>query len=158
MTKGRHSVTLNLGRRGVVLNAQYFYAMGRNDVNMIVQISDSELELMKIIWANGGMVYYAQIMEELQKTGRDWQKNTIMTFLSRLIGKGFIKSHKMGRKNEYNALISEVDYQAAQTQNFLNKLYEGNAKGLIATMIQREMLTPDDCEELKRFWEGKRDE
>lgn len=125
---------------------------------MIVQISDSELELMKIIWANGGTAYYAQIMEGLQETGRDWQKNTIMTFLSRLIGKGFIKSHKMGRKNEYTALVLEADYQAVQTQNFLNKLYEGNAKGLIATMIQREMLTSDDCEELKRFWEGKRDE
>lgn len=125
---------------------------------MIVQISDSELELMKIIWANGGKVYYAQIMEGLQETGRDWQKNTIMTFLSRLISKSFIKSHKMGRKNEYTALVSEMDYQAVQTQNFLNKLYEGNAKGLIATMIQRDMLTPDDCEELKRFWEGKRDE
>ena len=125
---------------------------------MIVQISDSELELMKIIWANGGMVYYAQIMEGLQEAGRDWQKNTIMTFLSRLISKGFIKSHKMGRKNEYTALVSEMDYQAVQTKNFLNKLYEGNAKGLIATMIQRDMLTPDDCEELKRFWEGKRDE
>lgn len=126
--------------------------------NMIVQISDSELELMKIIWANGGTAFYAQIMEGLLETGRDWQKNTIMTFLSRLISKGFIKSHKMGRKNEYTALVSEVDYQAVQTQAFLNKLYEGNAKGLIATMIQREMLTPEDCEELQRFWEGKRNE
>lgn len=125
---------------------------------MIVQISDSELELMKIIWANGGTAFYAQIMEGLLETGRDWQKNTIMTFLSRLISKGFIKSHKMGRKNEYTALVSEADYQAVQTQNFLNKLYEGNAKGLIATMIQREMLTPEDYEELKRFWEGKRNE
>lgn len=125
---------------------------------MIVQISDSELELMKIIWANGGTAFYAQIMEGLLETGRDWQKNTIMTFLSRLISKGFIKSHKMGRKNEYTALVSEVDYQAVQTQAFLNKLYEGNARGLIATMIQREMLTPEDYEELKRFWEGKRDE
>lgn len=125
---------------------------------MIAQISDSELEVMKIIWTNGGTVFYAQIMESLQETGRDWQKNTIMTFLSRLISKGFIKSHKMGRKNEYTALISEIDYQAAQTQNFLNKLYEGNAKGLISTMIQREMLTFDDYEELTRFWEGKRDE
>ncbi|MBD5503881.1 MAG: BlaI/MecI/CopY family transcriptional regulator [Lachnospiraceae bacterium] len=125
---------------------------------MIVQISDSELELMKIIWANGGTAFYAQIMAELEKTDRIWQKNTIMTFLSRLISKGFIKSHKMGRRNEYTALISEIDYQAVQTQNFLNKLYEGNAKGLIATMIQRDMLTTDDYEELKRFWEGKRDE
>ena len=52
---------------------------------MIQQVSDSELELMKIVWANGGSALYAQIMEELAKTGRTWQKNTIITLLSRLV-------------------------------------------------------------------------
>ncbi len=36
---------------------------------MIQQVSDSELELMRIIWDNGGSALYAQIMEELVRTG-----------------------------------------------------------------------------------------
>ena len=48
---------------------------------------------------------------------------------------------------------AEEDYQAAQTQGLLNKLYEGSAKGLVSTLIQRELLSPEDYEELRSFWE-----
>ena len=54
---------------------------------MIHPISDSELELMKIVWANQGSALYAHIMEELAKAGRTWQKNTVITLLSRLVEK-----------------------------------------------------------------------
>lgn len=121
---------------------------------MIQQASDSELELMKIIWADGGTALYARVMDELAKTGNHWQKNTVITLLSRLIEKGLLKTSKIGRRNEYTAVVSETDYQAAQTKSFLDKLYEGDAKGLVSTLIQREMLTSQDYEDLREFWKG----
>lgn len=124
---------------------------------MVQQVSNSELELMKIVWANGGTALYAHIMEELSKAGFTWQKNTVITLLSRLVEKGFLKTSKIGRRNEYTALISEADYQAEQTQALLNKFYEGSAKGLVSALIQREMLSAEDYEELKQFWERERE-
>lgn len=121
---------------------------------MSQQISDSELELMKIIWANGGISLYAQIMEELTAAGCTWQKNTVITLLSRLVEKGLLKTNKIGRRNEYTALVSENDYQASQTRVFLDKLYEGSAKGLVSTLIQRELLTPEDYSELRKLIEN----
>ena len=123
---------------------------------MMQQVSNSELELMKIVWANGGTALYAHIMEELSKAGFTWQKNTVITLLSRLVEKGFLKVGKIGRRNEYTAAVSEEDYQAAQTQTLLNKLYEGSAKGLVSTLIQREMLSAEDYEELRQFWEKEK--
>lgn len=119
----------------------------------ISQISDSELELMKIVWTAGGTALYAHIMEALAETGRTWQKNTVITLLSRLVEKGFLKVRKLGRRNEYTAAVSEADYQAAQTQVLVNKLYAGSAKGLVAALIQRENISVQDYEELKQFWE-----
>ena len=121
---------------------------------MIQQISDSELELMKIIWASGGKIRYADIMEALAEMGNSWQKNTVITLLSRLADKGMLKTSKIGRRNEYIALVSESDYQSAQTRSLLNKLYAGEAKGLVATLIQGEMLSEEDYQELKRFWDN----
>ena len=121
---------------------------------MIQQISDSELELMKIIWANSGRIKYADIMEALAEKGNTWQKNTVITLLSRLVDKGMLKTSKIGRRNEYIALVSESDYQSAQTRSLLNKLYAGEAKGLVATLIQGEMLSEEDYQELKRFWDS----
>lgn len=121
---------------------------------MTGQVSDSELELMKIIWAEGGRALYARIMEVLAETGRPWQKNTVITLLSRLVEKGLLVTSKIGRRNEYSAIVTEADYQAAQAKTLLDKLYEGSAKGLVSTLIQRELLTAADYEDLKTFWEG----
>lgn len=120
---------------------------------MIQQVSDSELELMKIVWASGGSAQYAAIMEALAKSGKTWQKNTVITLLSRLVDKGLLKTSKIGRRNEYIALVSESGYQSAQARRFLNKLYAGDAKSLVAALIQGDMLSEDDYLELKRFWE-----
>ncbi len=126
-------------------------------VKMIQQVSDSELELMKIIWAKDGRALYVEIMEQLAKAENCWQKNTVITLLSRLVEKGLLRTNKIGHRNEYIALVSQEDYQAAQTQTLLNKLYEGDARGLVSTLIQRELLTAEDYEDLKRFWEKERE-
>lgn len=120
---------------------------------MIQQISDSELELMKIVWNCGNKAKYAEIMAELAEKGSTWQKNTVITLLSRLVDKGLLKASKIGRRNEYIALVSEADYRSVQARSLLNKLYAGDAKGLVATLIQGEMLSEEDYQELMRFWE-----
>lgn len=119
------------------------------------QISDSELELMKIIWGNDGTALYAFIMSELDKSGNEWKKNTVLTLLSRLIDKGFLSITKIGRRNEYAALVSEKDYLATQTKNFLEKVYEGDVTELISTLVHQDILSADDFDTLKKFWREK---
>lgn len=122
---------------------------------MIQQISDAELEIMKIVWANPERTtYFAYLMDELAAKGKVWQKNTLITLLGRLINKGFLKAKKTGRRNEYTPLVSETEYQTAQTKNFLDKIYEGRAKGLISNLIQSDLLEADEYEDLKRLLEG----
>lgn len=118
------------------------------------QISDYELELMKIIWANGGTALYAEIVKALEDKGTPWTKNTIITLLSRLANKGFLKASKTGFRNQYTAVVSETVYQEAQTKTLLDKVYEGNAKGLVSTLIQKDLLSSDDYEDLRRHWKG----
>lgn len=119
----------------------------------IHNISDSELGLMKIIWQKGGKALLAEIMEQLSQQGNSWQNNTVITLLSRLVEKKLLKTNKIGRKNEYRAIVSEEEYQTSQTQTLVDKLYEGKAKGLLLTLLQNNMLSDEDREELKHFWE-----
>lgn len=125
---------------------------------MPVQISDSELEIMKIIWASNNTALYAMIMEKLAENGNSWQKNTVITLLSRLVEKGLLKTSKIGRRNKYTAVVSETDYQVSQARNLLNKLFEGSAKGLVSTLIETEILTQSDYNEIISFWKGYQDE
>ncbi len=121
---------------------------------MIQQISDAELEIMKIIWGNPEAVtLFSYIMDGLAARGKPCQKNTLIVLLSRLINKGFLRAKKIGRHNEYTTLVSEAQYQTVQTRNFLDKIYEGSAKGLVSTLIMGDLLADEEYEELKRLLE-----
>ena len=119
---------------------------------MAGQISESELVLMKIIWGNGGTALYSLIMEELEKYGNGWKNNTVLTLLSRLVEKKFLKVRKIGRKNEYVATVTEAEYQTMQTHNFLDKVYGGNVKNLVSTLLRQDILSADELKEIESFW------
>ena len=121
---------------------------------MIQQLSDAELEIMKIVWGNQSEVtLFPYIMDGLAEKGKPCQKNTLIVLLSRLMNKGFLSAKKIGRRNEYTTLVSETEYQTAQTKKFLNKIYEGSAKGLVSNLIMGDLLADEEYEELKRLLE-----
>lgn len=124
---------------------------------MSQKLSDAELEIMKIVWGNpDGETLFSYIMDSLEKQGKPCQKNTLIVLLSRLIGKGYLSAMKIGRRNEYTALISETAYQTAQTQSFIDKVYEGSVKGLVTNLIAGDLLNDEEYEELKKLLEGGR--
>ena len=118
--------------------------------------SDYELELMKIIWAKGGTALYADIAQGLAAKGHAWTKNTIITLLSRLTEKGILKTSKTGIRNSnmYIAVVGENEYKSDQALRFVDKVFEGNTKGLVAALIENNLLSPKDYEELKNHWSG----
>lgn len=122
---------------------------------MAQQISESELVLMKIIWKNGGAALYSLIMEELEKEQNEWKNNTVLTLLSRLVEKKFLKIRKIGRRNEYIAVVTEAEYQAMQTHRFLDRVYGGNVKNLVSTLLRQDILSADELKEIEAFWRNE---
>lgn len=121
---------------------------------MLQQLSDAELEIMKIVWENPEEVtLFSYIMDGMAAKGKPCQKNALIVLLSRLINKGFLSARKIGRRNEYTTLISETEYQTAQTKTFLQKIYEGNIKGLVSNLIMGDLLTDEEYEDLKTLLE-----
>ena len=121
---------------------------------MVQRLSDAELEIMKIVWGNQSEVtLFPYIMDALAARGRPCQKNTLIVLLSRLIGKGFLSARKIGRRNEYTTLVSEAEYQTAQTRSFLDKIYEGSVRGLVSNLITGDLMTDEEYEELKKLLE-----
>ncbi|MBC1723208.1 BlaI/MecI/CopY family transcriptional regulator [Listeria seeligeri] len=118
----------------------------------IKSISKSEFEVMKVIWDFGRAVQYVDVAEKLAEKGYSWKKNTILTFLTRLVEKKLLRVKKIGRKNEYYALVSESEYLGQQTENFLEDIYEGDVKGLITNLVQKDLITADEIDDLQQYW------
>ena len=118
------------------------------------QKSDTEHQNKKIVWGNSEEVtLFPYIMDGLAARGKPCQKNTLIVLLSRLMNKGFLGVKKIGRHNEYTTLVSETEYQTAQTKKFMDKIYEGSAKGLVSNLITGDLLADEEYEELKRLLE-----
>jgi predicted transcriptional regulator len=116
-------------------------------------ISESEQLLMRIIWAEGGVAMFADIMERLAAQGNNMHNNTALTLLNRLIEKKFLKIGKIGRRNEYRAAVTQGEYNAAQTKTFMNKMFSGSVKDMVSTLLSHDLVSETDREELRRFWE-----
>ncbi len=99
-----------------------------------------------------GQPLYSLIMEELEKDKNEWKNNTVLTLLSRLGEKKFLKVKKIGRKNEYVATVTEAEYQTLQTHSFLDKVYGGNVKNLVSTLLRQDILSADELKEIETFW------
>ena len=116
-----------------------------------MKISETEMEIMKIIWDKNGKVTTSELAEKMP----DKKLTTISTLAGRLIDKGCLKSEKIGRSHvhEYEAIVSEQEYQAMQTKEFVKSIYRGSAKNLISALFRDEAFTKADIDELKRFIE-----
>jgi BlaI family penicillinase repressor len=120
------------------------------------KISDSEAEVMKVVWNSKEPVTFTQIRATLsQETG--WESQTINTLLKRLVQKGILQQVKKD-VYYYSPLINEDEYIQAKTQLFVKKIYAGNVKGLMSALINYEDISQKDMDDLRDFWKkGRKD-
>ena len=114
------------------------------------KISDSELEVMKLLWQAGDALPVTEIRETLQRT-RGWEATTVKTLVSRLVSKGALRQE---RRNVfyYSPLITEREYNAWATDSLIRRLYNGSARELVAALVRSEGLTQQDIEELRTMF------
>lgn len=114
-------------------------------------ISDSEFEVMKIIW-DKSPVKSKEIIASLSNT-KDWNEQTIKTLINRLLKKGAISFEKEGRNYSYYPLIKKKDYIQKESKSFLQKFYDGSINSMFSHFIKDKRLSKSDIEELKELLE-----
>ena len=114
------------------------------------KISDSELEVMKVLWQAGDALPVTEIREALQKA-RGWEATTVKTLVSRLVSKGVIRQEKRN-VFYYSPLISEREYNGWATRHLIERLYNGSARELVAALVHSDGLSQADLEELREMF------
>ncbi len=118
----------------------------------IPQISEAELEVMKILWELGSATS-AQIIEQLCCT-TDWKPKTIQTLITRLTAKEAIGAEKTsGKAFVYTPLVAEEAYKAHANQSFLQKLYKGSLNLMVTSFLKEKKLSKEEIEALKKLLE-----
>ncbi|AZT91150.1 BlaI/MecI/CopY family transcriptional regulator [Caldicellulosiruptor changbaiensis] len=119
----------------------------------IPQISEAEFLVMKVLWEKSPLTS-PEIIEVLRpKT--NWNPKTIHTLIGRLIKKGAIGADKNSFPKKLYPLVTEEQYRKEETKYFLQKLYNGSLKRLVANFVEDEQISKEELEEIKKLLEGK---
>jgi len=114
------------------------------------RLPDSELELMLIIWDANEAVSRIYIQEHLEKS-RELAATTILSFLSRLENKGFLKVEKRGKINYYYPLVSHEDYVKNESKTLLEKFFGNSLKNFVVQLNDTKLVNEKQIQELKKF-------
>lgn len=117
---------------------------------MKLNLSEGEWRLMNALWAESGLTI-AQLTARL-KEDTGWSKNTIITMLSRLEGKGAVE-HDGGTPKHYAPLLQREDAARTETRSFLDRVYGGRLGLMMNAMVDSRSLTQADIDELAAILE-----
>ncbi len=117
-------------------------------------VTESEYELMKILWGADGPLTLGEILKAL--SGNKWSRNTVGTLLVRLCEKGVVAYDKKGKTNLYYAVLPEKDYSMTETKSFLSKLYNGSVGNLVAALYENKEISQSEMENLRKIIDAEK--
>lgn len=115
--------------------------------NLASKITDSELEVMKLLWCAKDALPVTAIREQLQKS-KGWEPATIKTLISRLVSKGAVRQEKRN-VYYYSPAISEKEYSSWAAKDLVTRIFNGKASDLIASLVNSDGLSQEDLAELR---------
>lgn len=119
--------------------------------NRAGKIRDSELEVMHVLWDAQGALPLIEIRRSLSaRCG--WEDSTIKTLLRRLQTKGAVR---LERRGVYLAIVTEEEYNQWSTHAFVDKLFAGSAKKLVASLVSGGQLSEADIRELSKIFNAE---
>lgn len=113
-------------------------------------ISESEWSVMEALWENAPQTA-SEVTRTLKPTMK-WAENTVRTLLTRLVEKGALKTdeNSSGTRTYLPAVKREACVRA-ESDSFLQRVFQGAAKPLLVHFAQNSKLTAEEVKELKKM-------
>lgn len=114
-----------------------------------MKLFDSELKVMEVLWREGDTT--AKHISDVLGEEAGWNINTTYTLIKRCMKKGAIERsepHFM-----CHALIAKETVQEAETNELIDKIYDGSADKLFAALLGRKKLSASQIERLRQIVE-----
>lgn len=120
----------------------------------VKDLSASEARIMKIVWDGGGVVPMQEIIERLKNDyGKDYSRNSVTTFITRMAEKGYVDSYKKGRNAYIVALRNRDEYAYQQLCRAKDMWYAGKASNLMSALVKRDAITREEISEIRRIFD-----
>ena len=115
-------------------------------------MSATEFYILKYLWSRETPATFSEIMTHFnEEEKKEWKKQTVNTFLTRLAQKGFLNIDKSGKRAIYIPSVSKKKYYEDYAQQIIEDSYEGSLKNFICDFTENHKLTSNEKEELLTY-------
>jgi predicted transcriptional regulator len=111
-----------------------------------MKLFDSELKIMEVLWKEGDST--AKRIAEILNEKVGWSKTTTYTMVKRCVEKGAIER----REPNFicHPLVTIEQAREFETNELINKMYDGAADRLVASILGRRNLTRQEITRLRQ--------
>ncbi|HMO87333.1 MAG TPA: BlaI/MecI/CopY family transcriptional regulator [Lacipirellulaceae bacterium] len=110
------------------------------------RLTAGELELLQMLWRESSVT----ILEAQRALGLPIGYTTVQTRLNRLVTKGVVRRTRE-RPARYSAAVTPADVRQGDLDLLVERVSEGRAAPLVAHLLERHAVSPDELAELKRL-------
>ena len=122
------------------------------EVGMREELSVCEAPIMKIIWESNPDISVPELVKQLnEQYGKEYARTTVVTFLTRMAGKGYITTQRRGRISYVHAIKSEQEYKQQLAQKENEFWFHGSMAEFAQTLCAAAPLTHEECQKLRRL-------
>lgn len=118
---------------------------------MAVKLFESELKVMDLLWKEGEMPAKEIALQLKNQVG--WSKTTTYTVLKKCVEKQAVLRTDPGFFCK--PLISRQEVQKAETKELIDRMYGGSKDLLIASLLGKQDMTPEQIARLKKMVQGQ---
>lgn len=113
------------------------------------KLFDSELKIMEILWTRGDTS--AKELAGLLAEQVGWSKTTTYTVIKKCVDKGAVQ--RMDPGFVCHALLKKQQVQQQETNELIDKLYDGAPDALVASLLGSKKLSTQEIKRLKALVE-----
>jgi BlaI family penicillinase repressor len=114
------------------------------------RISDAEWEVMRVVWERE-TCSASDIIAALHERDTGWHPKTVKAFLNRLVRKKALGFKLDGRAYRYYPLVRQSECAEAASVSFLDRVFGGSLKPMVAHFVARKRLSQKEIRELKEL-------
>ena len=113
---------------------------------MELKLFDSERKVMEVLWEADAPLTAKEVAQKLGETV-GWNKNTTYTVIKKCIDKGTIQR----REPNFQCfpLVRREEAQAAAAVELVDKVFDGSASLLFASLLSGKQLPPEEIQRLR---------
>ncbi len=110
-----------------------------------IKLGEVESRFADIIWDHEPL--HSRDLVKLCEEILDWKRSTTYTVLRKLSDRGLFKNEG----GMVSSRISRKEFHALQSQQFVDKTFDGSLPAFIAAFTRRKALSAKEAEEIRRM-------